>query len=98
MHGRAAEERVAANTKARCKFDFPDDRLAIGHQCKRAVEALNLGTVHINAVKLAFKCTGIRRELERNEWAPGAPTGRCGFQFGQVEPEIADDPAHPPYP
>ena len=40
MHGRAAEEGIAADAEARGEFDLADDGLAIGHQRQRRVETL----------------------------------------------------------
>src|SRR3954453_2657287 len=43
VHRGPAQERIAAHAEAGGEFDLADDRLAIGHECEGAVEAVHLG-------------------------------------------------------
>ncbi len=95
MHGRAAEERIAADAETGREFDGADHWLAIRHQRQRAVETLHLGAGGVDAVELALERTGVGGKLDRNEGTAHAGARGRGFQLRHIEPEIGKHAAHP---
>src|ERR1700681_4775443 len=95
VHGRAAEERIAADSESAGEFDFADDRLAIRHQRQGAVETLDLGAGSVDSVKLALESGGVGGKFDGDEGAADARAGSRGFQLRHVEAEIAEHAAHP---
>src|SRR5229473_1448259 len=95
VHGRAAEERIAADPESAGEFDFADHRLAIWHQRKGAVETLDLGAGGVDPVKLALKSAGVGGKSDGNEGAADTRAWRRGFQLRHIEAEIGEHAAHP---
>ncbi len=94
MHRGPAQERVAAHAEAGGELDFADDRLAVGHQRKRAVQPIDLHAGDVDAIELAIEGTGIDGKLYRDEGSSDGAARCCGFQLRHVEAEVADDAAH----
>src|SRR5262249_18699108 len=67
MHRGSAEEGIRAHAEARGEFDFADDGLAVGHERKRAGQAVHLRTRGVDAVELPIEWTGIPGQFDRNE-------------------------------
>jgi len=63
MHRRPPEEGVAAHAEAGSEFDIADDRLTIGHQRQRPVEAFDGGARDVDPVELPFERPGIGGKL-----------------------------------
>ena len=95
MHRGSAEEGIVADTKTRGELDLADDRLAIGHQRQRRVEAVHLDAAEIDPLQLALERAGIGRQFHGNEGAADAGARGSRFQLPHVEAEIVDDAAHP---
>src|SRR5216683_6836841 len=67
MHGGTAEEGIAADAEAGGELDLADDGFAIGHQCQRPVEALDLGAGDIDPIELPLERAGVARKFHGNE-------------------------------
>jgi hypothetical protein len=93
--GASAEEGIAADTEARGEFDVADNRLAVGHQRQRRVEALHLGAGEVDPVELALERAGIGQKLHRHERAADGRARDRRFELRHVEAEIGEHPAHP---
>src|ERR1700761_525054 len=98
MHGRAAEERITADSESGREFHFADHGLSIRHERQRAVETIDLGAGHVDPIQLAFEGAGVGAKLYRNVGPAHRRAWRRGFQLADVETEVADDAAHAPHP
>ena len=94
MHGRAAEERIAADSETAGEFDFADHGLAIGHQRKRPVQPLDLRAGDIDTVELTLEGARIGGKFDWNERTAHASAWRRGFQLRHIEAEIGEHAAH----
>src|SRR5262245_31735312 len=96
VHGQRADERVHAHAEAGGGLDLARQRAADRHRNQRAVEMLDLRASDVDAIELALERAVLAVRRDRHERAAGRARRADIGHLADVEPEVAENPAHAP--